>query len=436
MPFDHATLVARSIRRHLFVASLAILTLVGGVGGWAMATNLAGAVLARGQFVVDSHVKTIKHPTGGVVGEIRVDEGDRVEAGEVLMHLDATETRANLSIVNKRLDELTIRRARLVAERDGLETIAFPGDLLARRDEPEIAAALQSERDVFAARRELRAGKRQQLTERIAQYRNEIAGLDQQAAALDRAIAVIKDELTGLRELQDKELVTAQRINALAREAATLDAQKGEVVASRARAAGQVAETRLQILQIEQDLKQEVTTELRENQAQTGEAVERRISAREELRRIDIVAPQAGVVHQLAVHASGAVISPGDPIMEIVPVGDRLSVEARVSPRDIDAVKRDQKVALRLTALNMRTTPELTGTVSRIAADLTEDERTGAAYYPVRIILPRSEIERLNGVVLVPGMPAEAFIQTDAHSVMSYLVKPLSDQISRAFRER
>ncbi|WEX08521.1 HlyD family type I secretion periplasmic adaptor subunit [Chelativorans sp. AA-79] len=427
--------VSRSITRHLLAGGIACLVLVGGVGGWAAATNLAGAVIAGGTFVVDSYVKKVQHPTGGVVGEILVHEGQRVEAGEVLIRLDATQTMANLAVVTKRLDELMARRARLEAERDDLNEIVFPDALLARFNDPDVAQAIHSERQLFAFRKRSREGKKNQLAERIDQYEMEIAGLKAQEDAFDRGLAVLEDELKGLRSLRENGLVTVQRMNALDREAATLGGERGEAIAGQAQVAGRIAEAKLQILQIDSDLKTEVGRELREVQAQIGEFVERKVAAEDELKRIDIVAPQSGMVHQLSVHAPGAVISPADTIMLIVPNQDRLALDAEIAPKDIDQIRLGQKAVLRMTAFNQRTTPELNGDVTRIAADLTQDERTGLSYYLVRISVPPEELARLDGVALIPGMPAEAFIQTGERTALSYVVKPLTDQINRAFRE-
>jgi HlyD family secretion protein len=428
--------LSRSISRHLLAGLLVCLVLVVGVGGWAAATSLSGAVVASGTFVVDSYVKKVQHPTGGVVGEMLVSEGQRVAAGETLIRLDATQTRARLAIVLKRLDELRARKARLEAERDDLHEVTFDKALVQRSGtETGLAATLASEARLFSFRRRSREGKKGQLGERISQFEKEIEGLRAQETAFDRGLAVLEQELDGLRGLKERGLVSVQRLNALDREAARLGGERGEAIAGQAQAAGRISEARLQILQIDSDLKTEVGAELREIDAQIGEFVERRVAAEDELRRIDMIAPQAGVVHQLSVHAAGAVISPGDVAMLIVPDRDRLAVDARIAPSDIDQLSIGQKAVLRLSAFNQRTTPELSGAVTRIAADLTHEERTGVSYYLVRISVPPEELARLGALELVPGMPAEAFIRTGERTALSYLVKPLSDQIARTFRE-
>lgn len=427
--------VSSSIRRHLSAGLLASVIFVGGAGVWAAVTNLSGAVVASGHFVVDSYVKKVQHPTGGVVGEILVGEGDKVKAGDIVMRLDATQTRANLAIVTKRLDELAARLARLEAERDDLAEIAFPGWLLARRDVPDVASAIHSETRLFEFRRQSREGRQAQLAERITQYEHEMEGLKAQEIAYEKGVEILQKEIAALSGLREQGIVSDQRLNSLKTQVVTFGGERGEKIAYQAQSAGRITETRLQILQIDQDLKTEVGQELREVQAQVGEYVERKVAAEDELRRIDIVAPQSGIVQQLAVHTVGGVITPADPIMLIVPEGDDLALEVRITPKDIDQIQLGRKAVLRMSAFNLRTTPELNGYVGRIAADLATDEKTGISYYLVRISVPHAELTKLKDLTLVPGMPAEAMVQTGERTALSYLVKPLSDQISRAFRE-
>lgn len=425
----------RSIRLHLLAGVLAGVVLVGGATAWASVTVLSGAVVAPGQFVVESYVKSVQHPTGGVVGEILVGEGDRVTAGDVLMRLDATQAHASLSIVTKRLDEMRARLARLEAERDDAENISFPSDMTARLDNADVASALRSEARLFEFRKAARAGSRAQLLERIAQYQHEIEGLKAQEAAYAQGIEVLNSEISSLSLLRQQGVVSDQRLNGLKTQIATFGGERGEKIAYQAQVYGRIAETRLQILQIEQDLKSEVGRELREVQAQIGEYVERRVSAEDTLKRIDILAPQSGTVHQLAVHTVGGVVGPAEKIMSIVPDEQDLVLEAQIAPKDIDQISLGQAAQLRMSALNQRTTPQLLAHVSRIPADLSTNERTGVSYYIVRLKVDSGELPKLENQRLVPGMPAEALIKTEERSALSYFLKPLVDQISRAFRE-
>jgi HlyD family secretion protein len=425
-----------SIRRHMTAGIIVVILLAGGVGGWASTTQIAGALIAPGSVVVHSHVKKVQHPTGGVIGKLYVQDGDRVKAGQVLVKLDDTVPRANLAVVVKGLDELAARKARLEAERDGADSVTFPPSLLARANDPTVANAITNERKLFELRRAARSGQKAQLNQRIAQLKDEINGLNAQLDAKTREIALIGKELDGVRDLWQKNLVPITRVTALERDAARLDGERGQLVAAVAQAKGKVTETELQIMQIDQDLSSQVAKDLREVDAKTGEFIERKVTAEDQLKRIYIRAPQDGVVLQSTVHTIGGVITPGETIMQIVPETDNLMVEAKVNPRDIDQVQVGQATMLRFPEFDMRTTPEIEGTVAQVSADTTTDQRTGQSYYTVRIAMSKQEIARLGNVKLIPGMPVEAFVQTGERTVMSYLTKPLRDQFMRAFREK
>ena len=425
-----------SIKRHVIAGLAVVIVLVGGVGGWAATTQLSGAVIAPGSIVVDTNVKKVQHPIGGVVGEVRARDGDRVKLGDIVVRLDETVTRANLAIVSKGLNELRSRKARLEAERDGATTIAFPDDLLSRESDPDVAGPVSSERKLFQLRRTARVGQRAQLRERIAQLQEEIGGLSAQQNAKAREVMLIQRELEGVQELYKKNLIQLTRLTQLEREATRLDGERAQLTASVAQAKGKIAELELQILQIDQDLSSEVAKEMRDVDAKIGEFVERKVTAEDQLRRIDIRSPQDGTVFQSNVHTVGGVVTAGEAIMLIVPEADNLTVEAKVSPQEIDQLQVGQKALLRFTTFNQRTTPEIYGTITRISADISTDQRTGLSYYTVRMGLPPVEVARLGEVKLVPGMPVESFVQTGERTVISYLVKPLFDQLTRAFREK
>lgn len=425
----------QSIRRYMRFGLVAVALLVGGVGGWASLTRISGAVIATGVLVVDSHVKDVQHSTGGIVGEIAVRDGDRVKRGALLVRLDPTMPAANLAVVTKALDQLSAREARLEAERQGADGIAFPKDLLDRRDDPAIAEIMAGELQVFETRRAGRSGQKSQLQERILQLQKEIVGNTGQAAAKSKEITLVEEELASIRELWKKRLISIDRLTAMERESARLDGERSQLIAAQAQAQGKIAEINLQILQIDLELGTEVNKDLREIDAKVGELTERKIAAEDQLRRIDIRAPQDGVVQQSIAHTIGGVITPGQTIMQIVPDSDSLAVEARIAPSDIDQLWVGQPAALRFSAFNQRTTPQINGTVERTSPDTTTDQRTGISYYTVRIATTSAEVARLGEIKLVPGMPVESFIKTADRTVISYLVKPLQDQINRAFRE-
>jgi HlyD family secretion protein len=431
-----STPTRQSIRRNMLAGLTVFGILAGGVGGWAGTTALSGALIASGSIVVDSNVKKVQHPTGGVIGEIRVRDGDRVKAGDIVARLDQTVTRANLAIITKGLDELFARKARLAAERDGAQTIAFPDLLTSRANDADIAQIMQGERKLFELRQTSRLGQKAQLREQAGQLNEEIVGMTAQQRAKKREIELITRELDGVRELFKKNLVQLTRLTQLEREATRVEGELAQLVAAVAQTKGKIAETELKIIQIDQDLSSEVAKELREIDGKIGEFVERKITAEDQLQRVDIRAPQDGSVFQLSVHTVGGVITPGEAIMLIVPDADSLTVEAKINPQDIEQVQLGQKAVLRFSAFNAATTPEIDGVVSRISADITSDQRTGQSYYTIRISIPPEQLTRLGEVKLVPGMPVECFVQTGERTVISYLFKPLRDQLMRTFRER
>lgn len=427
--------VGRSIRRHLLLSGIAAVLLVGGVGGWSATTELAGAVVAAGTVVVASSVKKVQHLTGGIVGELRVQDGQVVRAGDVLIRLDETVTQANLAAVENSLIELYARAARLEGERDGAERISTPASLAEYSDNKRAADMMAGEQRLFELRRTARTGQKAQLQERIAQLEEEIRGLKGQIAGKKREIELIFRELEGVRELWNKKLVPLQRVTALERDAARLEGEHGQLIAAVAQAKGKISETELQIIQIDQDLRSEVAREIGQVQSRIAELIEKRVAAMDQLKRIDIRAPQDGIVHQLSVHTIGGVIGPGETLMMVIPRADRLVVEARVSPKDVDQLRVGQPAILRFTAFNQRTTPEVDGEVSFVAGDQSLDEKTGAPYFKIQIAPDDKQLSRAAEVKLVPGMPVESFIRTGSRTVLSYLVKPLNDQINRAFRD-
>jgi HlyD family secretion protein len=425
-----------SIKRHLLVGLSVVILLAGGLGGWASTAQISGALIAPGSIVVESNVKKVQHPTGGVVGEVRAHDGDLVKAGDIVVRLDDTVTKASLAIVTKNLDGLWARAARLEAEQRGLDKITFPPMLTDRASDPEVKAVMASEAKLFEVRVNGRTGQKAQLRERIVQLNEEIAGLAAQEKAKDQEIELVQKELTGVSDLYDKHLVQMSRLTTLQRDAARLSGERAQYIASRAQAKGKITETELQIIQVDKDVVSDVSKDLRETNDKIGEFVERKVTAEDQLRRVDIRAPQDGMVLQSSVHTVGGVITAGDAIMLIVPQADDLQVEAKVNPQDIDKLQVGQKTLLRLSAFNQRTTPELNGVVTRVSPDTTTDQRTGQSYYTIRVSMPQAEIARLGDVKLIPGMPVEAFVQTGERTLLSYLIKPLNDQLMRAFREK
>lgn len=416
-------------------AGLALLAVgVSTVGVWAATAPLAGAVIAPAQIVVDSNVRRIQHPTGGVVAEIRVNDGDHVRAGDVLVRLDETMTRANLALIENQLNQFWTRRARLRAEQDGRDAFAVPDELAVHAEVKAIADIIAGETSLLLRRREAINGQQSQLRERTSQIGEEIRGLSAQIDSKREQIQLIKRELEGVRQLFEKNLIPYARLTALEREAARLTGEEGQLIAETARAKGRITETELQTLQVVQDQRREIATELREVEIKLADLSERRIAALDQLSRVVLRAPQDGMIHQKTIHTVGGVVTAGEQLMLIVPEKDSLVVEARIDPQMIDRIRLGQSAKLRFPAFDAATTPDLDGRLLRIAADLTKDAQSGVSYYVARIGLTEPEVAKLGGKALVPGMPVEAYILSSSRTAFEYLRKPLEDQMARAFR--
>ncbi|HMN38529.1 MAG TPA: HlyD family type I secretion periplasmic adaptor subunit [Hyphomicrobium sp.] len=425
-----------SVTRYVVFGFATLFVFVGGLGGWAATTDLAGAVIAPGTVVVSSSVKKIQHPTGGVVGKIFVKNGDHVKAGDVLLRLDETVTRAQLQVITKQIDELRGRQARLRAERDGEASVSFPEDLLARAPDPDVGHILNGERTLFESRIGAREAQKAQLSERIAGLEEEVSGLVKQADAKASELSLIAKELAGLEILEAQKLVPTSKMMSLRREGARLEGEKAQLQAAAGSSRGRIAEIELQKLGIDIEARSDIVKDLRETEGRLVELSERRTAAEDQLRRVELTSPVDGIVHQLAVHTVGGVINPAEQLMLIVPAGDRLVIEAKISPHDIDQARMHETATIRFTAFNQRTTPSLSGRVRDISADLTRDPQTGISYFTANLEILDGELSKLDGHKLVPGMPAEVQITTVSRTALSYLVKPMEDAFSKAFRER
>jgi HlyD family secretion protein len=425
-----------SSMRRAFLAGVSALGLFGGtIGLWAAVSPLSGAVVAPGQLVVDTNVKKIQHQTGGIVAVLPVREGQRVKAGDLVLQLDETLTRANLQVIVKQLDEIMARQSRLEAERNGGDMV-LPAELQARMHVPDVAKSVADEARLLETRRSQRDGQKQQLGKRTEQLGDEISGIGSQVVSRDEQIRLLKLELDGLRDLFKRNLVPMTRIMPLEREAANMLGQKGQLVSQKAQSEGKISEIRIQLLQLDIDMQTETGKELRDLQAKSAELLERKVAAEDQLKRVDIRSPIDGYVHQLNVHTIGGVISPAEPAMLIVPLNEELQIEARVAPTDIDQLFIGQKGVVKVQAGNQRATPEIAGTVSRIAADVTREQQTGQVYFLIRLSLPAEEVAKLSDLKIMSGMQVESYIQTSQRTPFQYLIKPLTDQVNRAFRER
>ncbi|WP_425410219.1 HlyD family type I secretion periplasmic adaptor subunit [Hyphococcus sp.] len=415
----------------------AVLAVFGGLILWSVTAPIDGAVIATGQVVVETNRKAVQHLEGGVIDEILVREGEQVAAGETVARLEDTVQSANLALIDGQLTELYARRARLEGERDAAAELPAPQGDAEVLNSAAFQSKLAGQLQLFQARKTTRATQIRLLRERITQQNERITGLTSQIDSLKDQRQLIEDELAGVRELHAQGYAPKTRVRALERESRRLAGERGALRARVAEATSIIAEAELEIERLRENGREEAITELRDVEVSIAELEERRVTAKEALRRTEVKAPQAGRVLGLSVHTVGGVIAPGAPLMEIVPVNDKLQVAARVAPQDVDKVSSGQDTLVRFSAFGARMTPEATGVVNSVSADSFVDEATGVAYFLVIVDIPQGEELKniLNNAPLVPGMPVEAFIRTGSQPAISYFLKPLTDALARSMRE-
>ncbi len=424
--------------KHIFAGTIIIAALFGGGGWWATHTEISGAVVASGELRVETKQKPVQHPEGGVVGEIFVREGEEVKLGQPLLRLEQITQDATRAILESQITELAARKVRLLAERDSSRTLSFPPALLEKeRSGGESSKVVSDQRSLFAARL---AGYRQQaaqMRERVGQIQNEIAGSASRINSFQSQLISVEGERVRVQTLLDQGLTTETRLQEILREKARIEGEIGALESNTSRLTRQIQETRIEMTRLRESRREEAIAELRDVQGRINEIEQRIVVADESIRKIQLVSPQAGVVQDLTVFAAGAVVSPGQPIMMIVPTTDRLVLEAKVDPTKRDQVKLDGPARVRFSTFNQRTTPELNGTVVNISYDRKIDEITGAPFFAVEVLLSEDERGKLGSEnKLVPGLPAEIFIETDKRTPMSYILKPLADNFARAGNEQ
>lgn len=423
------------VRGPITLGLLGLLILVGGFGGWAVMAEITGAVITSGRIEVDQNRQVIQHPDGGVVAAILVSEGQEVAAGDILIQLDADTLRSELSVVDGQLLEVLARGARLQAERDSTTEVTFP-DALRNSPNPVAAELMQGQQRLFAARRESAEQQALQLQRRAEQIGNQIDGIVAQQLSLQRQLNLIVPELEAQRSLLERGLVPASAVLTLERELANLDGRAGELTATVAQNEGRITEIDIEILRLGSDRREEAISRLRDLQYNQIELSERHRTLTQQLDRLDIRAPVAGIVYGLEIFAPRSVIRPADPLMYLVPQDRPLVITTQVQPQDIDQIFVGQTVSVRFSAFDQRRTPELFGQVTQVSADAFQDQGTQVSYYRTEIALNEGELARLPGdMILIPGMPVDAYIATDERSPLDYLIKPLADYFAKAFRE-
>ena len=420
----------------LFVGYLALIILIGVIGVWSVQARIAGAVIASGMIQVENNRQVLQHPQGGVVGELLARDGDRVNAGDIVLRLDDKLLRSELAIINNQLNELRARKGRLIAERDNSEDVNFD-PLLAEQAalNPDVAQLMEGQARLFKARGLSLAQEATQIENQVGQAQDQIEGSLAQLKASESQAALLISELADVQSLFDKGLAQASRVSALKREEARLVGEIGQIQSTIAQLKGDISRLEIEKLRLGSSRREEAISELRDLSVQEIELVERELSTRDTLSKMELRTPVSGVIYGSRVFALQSVISPADPIMFVIPQDQPLIVSARIESIHIDQVHVGQEAALRFSAFDQRTTPEIFGTVSKLSADVFTDETTGQSYYQAELLPTESELEKLDGQTLLPGMPVEAFIKTAERSPLSYLVKPLMDYFNKAFRE-
>lgn len=416
---------------------IALLVLLGGVGLWSISARIAGAVVANGQVEVEQRRQIVQHPDGGVVQDIMVRDGQSVTAGDQLIILDAATLETELAIVESQYFEILARRGRLEAERTGLDHPRFPAELLEQaRKDPAVADLMVGQQDLLAARSDTLAQSLGQMAKQTEQINAQIQGIDAQVLALGKQRGFIQQELDSQRSLLDKGLAQAGRVLSLEREAARLDGQMGEVIALRAQSVTRLAEIDLLALEKTAGRREAAETELRDLGYRELELFERRKGLHEQISRAVIRAPVSGVVQELQITTPRSVIRPAEPILYIIPQDRPLIISARIDTLHIKDVHPGQQVVLRFPAFSARTMPEIHGLLHRVSPDALHDDTTRLPYYRGEVGIPPAELTKLGNESLVPGMPVEVYIQTGDRSPLAYLMKPLTDYFTRAFREK
>jgi HlyD family secretion protein len=425
-----------SLRRHAVVGLIAVILLAGGLGWWAATTDIAGAVISSGTVVLGSGSKPVQHAEGGIVAEVLVEDGDYVETGDLLARFEGTAVRANVAVINSQLAEAFARQARLRAETTDQETIDIPAAMENIASPDEIAAMFGSQQDLLISRRAAIDNQIVRIEERIGQIERQIAGLESQLQSASDQLEIISRQVEEFSGLLSQGLVQSSRVDEFRREQSRLIGEEGRIVADIAVARAGIVERRAEIDQTRNEFQSQALQNLQDVSAIIAEYLQQKIAAEDRLARLEVRAPVPGVVHELAVRDAGAVVGVGQILMLIVPQEEEMHVEARVNPQEIGRIFEGQDVRLQFASLNARTTPTLYGIVERLSPDLVLDPLSRQSYYSVRIAIGAGELDRLpEGARLSAGMPVSVYAQTGERTVLDYLVKPLTDQISHAFRE-
>lgn len=420
--------------RHFVAASL-VLSI--GVGGWAVAAKVDSAVVTAGTFVVQSSAQSVQHPEGGVVGAILVRDGQHVEAGQVLIRLDAAKVTADTSIVDRKLIDLLAQKARLDAEAVGGAVITPPALPMADpAAQATLALALEAQQRLLTERRSTRMNQVSQLAERKTQIEAQLRGLADQLTSLQDEMAQAEGDLQDKQTIYKKGYITRPVMRAAERDVSRLRGQIGDVESRIASTQSELAEAAFKASEAARTDRTQILGEQQAATEKLAEVEQDRAAALDRLQRLDVKAPRAGLIHELAVHTVGGTVGPGQVMMSIIPTTDPLIVDAKILPDDIDQVHVGQAATVRISAFKLTTPPELDGEVTGVSPDKLTDERSGMGYFSVKIRVPDGERAKLQGKELTPGLPAEVLIRGESRRVITYLTQPLTDKLGLAFREK
>ena len=435
------------LRGPLLAGGLVMAVFLGGFGVWAAFAPLESAAVAQGVVEVESSRKTVQASLpfveGGIISQILVKDGDHVAAGQPLIELDDTKARTTYTALETQLLDASAQQARLIAERDGRDEIAFPQPMVDRAKQDSVAAqALAGQREIFAAHRNLLNSKIGELRHHIDQSTDEIQGLRAEDASVQTKLSLIRSEVDEMRQLVDRGLERKSRLSQLQRDQADIEGRRGEIAAQIDRAQQAIAESQTGILSLWYDSANQTAKDLRDVETKLSDLQEEVRNNAEVLSHVTVRAPEEGIVTNLRVHTAGGVVKPGDPVLDLVPQSDRMVVNARVRPEDMDLVRTGLPALVRLLPYKQRRTPPVDGKVTYVSADRLIDDRpdagqpAGQPYFLAKIGIDEAQLKDLPGVELVPGMPAEVMIKTGKTTVALYALSPIIDSFDRAFREK
>ena len=431
---DDLPKIKTSLKGPIVSGLIILLVFLVGATAWASSAKLASAIIAVGQLKVDSNRKQIQHLDGGIVNEIIVSDGQRVKKGDTLVILDPVQAKSSLGIVAGALFTAELKRSRLQAERDNTDQPDFTRFL--HREHEDKNSLIDAQQSLFSIRRSVQVSQQEILHQQIENLKSQISGFNSQQASTQTQIGISKNELVNLRNLKARGLVGNERLLELERNLAQLEGRAGELVSSIASAKASIDEKRLELIRVKRSFNEQVLAELQDVESEIIDLQERANAATHHLQQMVVKAPVDGLIVGLNVHTEGGVVVPGQLLMEIVPDNDALIVEGQVLPTDVDDLLVGQSARVKLSGLQQRTTPELTGKLQYVSADSMLDERSGMTYFIIRVSIAAEELAKLPSEGLIPGMPAEVFVQTGERTALEYLLQPLSDTIDRAWREK